>query len=446
MKAFDWKLTLLPLFFILLPLGIYYWEVYRFAIDVPFGDDYYNVLVSAMDTLESSNPLGTLFSLNNEHRIAFPRAVIILLYWLMGRIDFEWLIYLGNTGMAVLVYQFYLLFKRYQPKLSLWWFVPVPWLVLHMAYAILSIWTIATIQNIWILVFSFQAFIAWEGKGKNQLLLTALWASLATLTNGNGLFVWPLLTGLIFISEGWKKALPIAGLTVLAFGLYFIGFHSTATAKTNPMGDFLLHPEERISFALYFMFNTLKFSRFGNVLVMAVAYASVIYLSIKSYQGAHKRYFAVAGIVLFLAVSGLLTAYSRAYLGMGMPFTSRYMIYGPMTLVALYFLLLGDLKGWFRLGFVLAAGLLGLFFNMFYSRATLAERREHMGPLAFSIRNYNLRHDASGLRVDETDIALGIMARAIKGGYYDPQAAEQKLVQQGVLPAARVWKPLPKSK
>lgn len=134
----------------LVPVLIHLWTVNRYAVNMPFLDDYTFVL----DQLHlQATPwtlrelVRVLFFPHGEHVIVFARLTAILDYWLEGELNFRTLFWVGNVtlvGTAVLLVRL-----ARQGGLSPALIVPVPWLLFQPQYYENTMtWAICALQHI----------------------------------------------------------------------------------------------------------------------------------------------------------------------------------------------------------------------------------------------------------------------------------------------------------
>ena len=94
----------------LLPIGIYFFFVWQYSVNIPSWDDY-DTLENLLEIQHSESLSETtvhILSQHNEHRIAFNRIVLLWSVWFFGEIDFKILAICGNTALLGLLFILYI--------------------------------------------------------------------------------------------------------------------------------------------------------------------------------------------------------------------------------------------------------------------------------------------------------------------------------------------------
>lgn len=226
----------------LVPVLIHLWMVNRYAVNMPYLDDYTFVL----DQLHLQAVPWTvrevfrvLFFPHGEHVIVFARLTAILDYWIEGTLNFRTLFFVGNATLLGTVGLLYRVAR--QGGLSPWLILPVPWLLFQPQYYENTMtWAICALQHIPALFFTFWAFYLLTRSSTARFALGLPVAFLATFSNGNGLAV--LLTGFLVVGLQPRPGRWLTwGLFALASGgLYFYVAHLFPTTSVTTGGITLI--------------------------------------------------------------------------------------------------------------------------------------------------------------------------------------------------------------
>lgn len=181
----KWFLTAL---LISLPMLTYSLFVTHFSVNIPVSDDYDTIL--APFVFNDPDQYG-LFSQHNEHRIVLTRSFAKFMYSVIGEIKFTYLIVVGNAALVILLPVFWVAYKKSASPNIL--FVPIVWMMFSMYSWENMTWATGSIQNFYILLFSFMAFFLWTQKKVWSYCLSIIPAILAVFTSGNGLLVFGVL-------------------------------------------------------------------------------------------------------------------------------------------------------------------------------------------------------------------------------------------------------------
>lgn len=219
----------------LVPVAIVVWVVSRYALNLPYWDDYLVQEHLAMLNAQGSRgqKLAHLFDQHWEHRIVWTRAVFFAFFKLNGSLNYVGLTAIGVSGLLGIAAILFGVFR--QTRLSLWYFLPIPfWLFTLQSHENL-LWGMASIQNFWVLVFALGSFWALAQPGITRTrqgfwrAVALALAVLATVTSGNGALV--LIAGGLVL--GWQAVrrqttwLFVAVWTlvsVASIGGYFYGY------------------------------------------------------------------------------------------------------------------------------------------------------------------------------------------------------------------------------
>src|SRR5205085_516135 len=97
-----------------------------------------------------------LFEQHGEHRVLFGRMVALVACYTTGKVDFKWLILIGNAALPVILILFYRLIGRTNEARRVY-LVPVALLMFNFRYWEASFWASTALQNIWVLAFALLA-------------------------------------------------------------------------------------------------------------------------------------------------------------------------------------------------------------------------------------------------------------------------------------------------
>jgi hypothetical protein len=285
-----------------------------------------------------------------EHRLVFSRSVILLLYNMFGKVNLVWLMIIGNLCWGLCAVVFYRVFVR--TKLSLWYFLPIPWLWFNIQSFENIFWGVSSLCNFGVLFFILSA-IYFSVYHKDQIILSLLFAVAASFTYGNGIFVFPVI-GLINLLTGRPKSFLItAGVATVTAVIYFFNF-SPITQSLN----FSDPNQLKEGFLGFFGFlgslatlsaaDTPVFMLYAAVVAGMLVVAAFLFLVQKQfvqlwnslwqrseYQG--KTFLFALAVAIFVGITALMVTYKRipsdAFEGM---FKGRYRMYSPLLCIAVY--------------------------------------------------------------------------------------------------------------
>lgn len=355
----NFKNRILPLLLAAIPVAAYYFFVEQNAFNFFFADDFhlFKDIVWMQETDSWLEKFKLLTQQHNEHRIVVPRLITWLDYQLEGSINWRFLILLGNLCWIGIIWLFFRAFQ--QIKLSFWYFVPVPFLLLQPQYIDNLTWTISIFQQCLIL---FWAFLSIYLISKLHYKWAAFVTVIATFTHGNGMFVFVVGSVLLLLHKNWKPLIFWLLLMAATLSLYF--YHYQAGQNSN-LGGSLSNPPRLL--AAFGAFNGAFMDVFqpGNlnisILVGWVIVFSLLiinglavwqwlssslagrfsFLSKKRVKNGVNAYLKLdngffLGCGLFMLITGALVALSRSWGGVGSVVQARYQHFAVVALVLVY--------------------------------------------------------------------------------------------------------------
>ena len=162
-----------------------------------------------------------------EHRIVFTRLSILLSYWLTDGVKLTNLMLLSNGLWVGQLLILYLVFKRI--SLSIWYFVPVCWLLLSVQSYENIFWGTSSVGNFGLLFFTTISFYFFTNSSKYGFGLSLFFAVCAMFSYGNGLAVFVVLGLYLLLSQEWKKLTTLGIVFVIVLFVY-----SQTTANASP--------------------------------------------------------------------------------------------------------------------------------------------------------------------------------------------------------------------
>ncbi|GHB81198.1 hypothetical protein GCM10007390_39920 [Persicitalea jodogahamensis] len=288
-------------------------------------------IVWGQETDSIAEKFKLLVQQHNEHRILIPRLFTWLNYQLEGHIDWPVLMVFGNLLWCTVLYFLWDAFRTL--KLSLWYFLPVPWLLFQPAYYDNYNWSISVLQQsviVFLLAWLVYSFV-------NRRFLLAIFIFLiGTFTHGNGIFGVAVGVAFLVLYKEWKWLWIWLAVCLSTAVFYFYGFEKGQNA------DFLQSLTHPVQMFGYF------FAFFGSAAeVLGVGFVPSVSLGILVFGGiawygiprvyAHYRfnvslsYFdkLLLGNLLFLSITALLVAVSRSWSSPDLDIPPRYAHYSP---------------------------------------------------------------------------------------------------------------------
>lgn len=343
---------------ICLPIVYFFTFLSIHIVDVPFSDDY-NLLDSFIRMTGATTFEGriqALFEQVNQHRFAFERSVMYLLYLISGDFSVKTHILIGNLALIGIVYLLYQHFKNTHLPLS--YFIPVPLLIFSLLFYENATWSIAALQNTPILFF---AMLTSYLLGKSRFTLALLTAIVTTFISGNGVSIWIVGIILLFFQEKYSRMitwLVIAGLIVSFYFTYDYHYYKSAGVSllSFPVQNFLLVNAfwGNIFYGDFSHIDTRTL--YPDILASVLTGISLLILTlillfktvIEFKYNRQPANWMLIGTMLFVLATGSMLVISRPtdwnILHGGDVFSRRYMIFGTTLFVCGYLVFIDLIK------------------------------------------------------------------------------------------------------
>ncbi|MHB8876809.1 MAG: hypothetical protein ACYC8T_24195 [Myxococcaceae bacterium] len=405
----PWVLTALAALGIALPVFLSFNFVYRFAVDVPFWDQW--ELVPLLQRMaDGTLSFADLFAQHNEHRILFPRIVTLLLarlsHWDV-RLEMYtgWLMLLG-VGTLLLV-EHLRTFGRSSGAVAL--FIPIAWLAFSLRQENNLLWgwqlgimlcSLSFLASMWCLSAS--------DRHTGRVVLAVVSAVVCSFSFSAGLAVWGaglvlLLFRLVLISDPSlrRRRLLVVALwaaaAALVLAVYLQGYVKPAHHPST--SDFLAHPGRALYFLLVALGGTVATEvnvpgaaavGLGLVLLLGV----LVFAVARGWVDAEKASFAAPLVAFAWATAGMLTV-GRSGFDVGLGAASRYTTLTLLGIIGVYRGFLALRPGRLRrsaLAAIVAMVLVGSFTSLntaFSLGATVRGQRKQMQAALLDWRNHS---------------------------------------------------------
>ena len=400
------------------------------AFNAPIADDF-DIFLHALSQMKAVSSLNSklliVFEPHNEHLLVLSQDFNLVSYKLLGSVNFTVLIMLGILALPLtlaILCRLAHLSGRYR-YLSL---IPISIFVFMPIYGDAMLWATAAIQNLWVFPFALLAlYYGTRGKG---FLLSLVFASLALLTQANGLLILPVLTFLSFIQRRLLCSLLYAMLTFLGLAWFKLNIKSHI-GPTSSLQEFIDYTLSFLGSAFAFNHHSLALI-IGSAIVISTGY---VFLSGR-YRDEHS--IALFGFLLFIILTAVSNAYSRSSMGYDFAFTQpRYRVVSLLSIVACYLIFLRHnpkLLDNFAMPSYITVGALALWTIVVYTELPGLDERLYQAEESI----LRWQQSGSGLAYPAEQRANTIMQQAIKDELYHPPFVDPiYYVSQEVKPCPR---------
>ncbi len=314
-----------------LPLGLFFYYLYKFAYNSPEADDYFAIFGFLNDFFAAKSwkeQFTVAFGLIGEHRIVFSRMLYLLTTWIDGEIDLRAFIWIGNLVYLGLIPMLYLVFRPSPQRFV--YFLPVPFLILQQQYSEITFSAVCSTQHNVVFFFALLTVYSLHQPGKRAFLWACLGGLVATFTNGNGFLALLAGLGMLLFTQRWAKAGAWLVPLVVITALYFIDFQGRG--GDGALAYLLANPLKVSAFSLKFIGSAANVGRWGYELSIVLGSLLALYFGSLLLGGYARKNPVLFGFLVFLALTTVATALSRASMG----YAYRYNIYSAIFLVIFY--------------------------------------------------------------------------------------------------------------
>ena len=325
---------------IFLPLVPVIFFVYKFGITIPYWDQW--ELVPLLEKMHNNTlTLADLWSQHNEHRIIFPKILMLLLARLSN-----WNIFLELcTNIVLATFTLLFLLSMLRDTLKT---VPL-WLKIFTSLMVFSMvqyenwswgWQIQISLAVLGSVVAIWAANKWQGKTIGLIIVISA-AVLSSYSFNMGLLTWPVVLVVMLLQKKWRRK-HIVILTVACIATVLLYYHKyTIPTHHPPILFFLAHPLIYIRYVLTYLGASLcwtYFSSFKTALII-LSLISLAIFNIWRFDKQKLRDLAPwLALALYVCMAACATGLGRAGFGWKQAFSSRYTtisVFLPLSTVVL---------------------------------------------------------------------------------------------------------------
>ena len=334
---------------VLLPAVAFYSVTFRMIVNLPFEDDYDILQFMLHQRASSSIAARAAYALtaqHNEYKLILENILFTVQYSLFHHVSFPVLDVIGDVSILFLAI---VLWKMFLPGLTdlglrVALFIPASWLLFQLSYAETLNWAAPTIQNLYILTFSFSCFLLLARQSRRAFLGSLLFLILAIMASANG-FITVFVGALLLLhARRWKHL--AAWLAVSAGMLLLYTYHYNSMASQSNKGHSIVSTLLHINL-LYilsflgslgsFVHSVSPIPPFAGSLLLGAAL--LLFFAWESRRGRLSVNPAVVAAVLFILLTGVGVAGLRSDFGARQSLAYRYRVYCSLLLVMAWFVI-----------------------------------------------------------------------------------------------------------
>jgi hypothetical protein len=329
---------LLIVFLIALPsiLGLIYIKL--FGVNVVFWDQWEVIpLIEKLHT--GSLNLNDLFSQHNEHRLFFPKIIMLILAYIthynnIVEMCFSWVLSLATT---LLILGMYLQRSGYSTN-TLVKFIPIAWLLFNFRQWENILWGFQI--QIYLCVLGFVASIHMLEEAKKidkNILLAIFFGIMSSFSFINGLFVWLVGIAYLFFVKRIKENFSLVWIYtgILVWSIYF---YNWIKPQQHPSLLFMIkNPIISMTFFFVNIGSPLSFEKYrafgiGILLLIFILPTFVILVKEKIIKEEAKW----MSMILFSLFSSFSLMIGRSAFGIEYGLSSRYVTITSLGIIGIY--------------------------------------------------------------------------------------------------------------
>ena len=332
------------------PIVVFWYVWNQYAVSIPKYDDH--ALKGFLLDLENETSLWgkilQFFRQHNEHRIVYDRFITWLDFSLWGKLSYVRLMVVGNLSLVGLMAIFGAVLRRTVPQSPTWliYLPPVAFLLFNLCQWENMFWGMSALQNFTVVFWVF--FSIYLLTYTDSIVFAGILATLATLTSGNGLLIWPIGLVVLLLQKQFTRIRVWGVNAIVIIILYFVSYEKLTgnPPVRNSISDLL---------KAWFAFNGAAAEAFfqrmtltwcivlGGIITlccMSIGVWRLISIA-KSAQSQRQQpntqtdIFLLAGLAFILGTAAIV-AWSRTGFGLDVLITSRYKVYSLLLLILVY--------------------------------------------------------------------------------------------------------------
>lgn len=330
---------------LLLPVGVFFIFFFLYMVNAPINDDYdlLNFLNKCITTNSIAEKLQLILAQHNEHRIIYDRLWAILSYKLQGNVNFTTLAFIGNLSLVGIAW---LLLKNFKSRTHpLFLFFPVMVFIFNITSWENMVFAMAALSNFTVYFFilcSLRLLTLNPLTEKSALYLSILFFFLAVITQGAGMFLFPISVLILLYKKEYRNLAIYSAFSLVIIASYFYAYQRPIQSHQDY--TLLYNLKEVVLFACAFLGNAFNYHllytnniKESIVLTQIIGFLFLLLFLYISYRKYYKKNLFIYSLMLLLIVSAFVTAVSRVALGMETAGASRYRINGILFFITFYF-------------------------------------------------------------------------------------------------------------
>ena len=406
-------LMCLGIVLVLCPVLIYFYSIHLYATNIPLFDDFasLNRIIQIIQSDTQQNKITLLFSKNLENLVLFYEITVLLIYSVLGEIDFKILILIGNSALLGLLFFTYKTLPKKRERIFL--LLPAALLLFQLKPNWIYIMWGTNISYLYVVCFSGLVFY-FLCKNSIKFFCAAIFLAICSLLSlGSGVATLAVGWIVLIIQKRFKLAWVWLALSLVMLGFFAYPLNFTSSSFTiSSINDLV-----RIgNFFISFLGVVSSFE--NRTLVFALGILVICYFIFLL----HRKYYAinpaVFGFIVFVFFVAAITALYRSRYGISSVFADRYKIHSLVMLLLIYISIVDLFYSKLKRKWVFVVSMIMITSTMYFlsynegkqklefSKYLLTWRMNQWVDKNFNLMNYSEK---------EANVA---MTKALVGGFY----------------------------
>lgn len=303
----------LPLLIIAVALAYYFSFLYQHALNVPLGDDIYDVL-KVLSGVVSAQDFGArleiAFEQHNDHRTFASRLMYGFIYLTTGEINFRTLTYVANSALPLLLIILFFAIPTSLPRAMI--ILPATLVMLQLRSYGITLWSMAAFAYFYVFLYGFASLHCLHRINPKGFVLACLFATFSTFTLASGQVIWVVgilsLLHQLLVRRSCSAAYIFVWILVGAAVLFIwrIGLQTPNTLWAM-MTQFFLTPGHHVLYTLTLLGSALSESAVAiTAFAGALMLISLVISSLYAYRKSDLRPELYCWFVVFSAAAMVL--------------------------------------------------------------------------------------------------------------------------------------------
>lgn len=405
----------------LLILSYFLFVFFKYSINIPVNDDYdvinnFNNILNAETFYEK---IELFYLQHNEHRILYDKLWFYISYLFNpDGLNFNFLSFIGNASLVAILIFYYNKLQYLKQYLIIF---PLSVLLLNLTFWENLTFSMAALANLTFLFFALVSlnYLTKEENNNRNLFLTIIFFFLSIMTQGGGIFLFPIGLIILFIKKDKVYFLKYFALSTIVIVFYFIDYTKHPSPK---LSDIFSNSFEHFKFYLSFLGSAIANYHFfpdnsEQAFVRSVVLGSILtffYLLIIIRKYYKKNLFNFSVMTLLILIS-IVTSITRLNQGIYSSYSSRYRLISIIFLITVFVYLLEyskskNINPKYVNVFIIAFSSIYLFtYNFNSTNESLMEFRKKSS--LFGVLNF-FSSDNSKLNTINTNFSAGVLNKS----------------------------------